>query len=899
MKSKPRHILALLLLVAFALAGALVQAAIVATNKKSDIRNTKHNLSVNAPTSNTVKAKNANDTQVCVFCHTPHSAPNSTVVAPLWNRKLSAVSTSGSTETYTPYNSSTIDAYDTGSAPGGSSKLCLSCHDGTMAIDTVGVLNGATEVTIPMNGLGTNSTMPVGAGKDTGFTRNLGTDLSNDHPISFTYNDAVATRDGELRKPSDVSSIVGMRTSRNYGGERPTLPLEAPPGTAPATDRQNGQMQCTTCHDPHLRDLNEGSNKSAKFLRLNRFQTTNQPSGTGFTPADDIICLACHDKAGVSWANSAHANKNVANYAYSDTAATQRDFPSGTEVWQVSCLNCHDTHTAKGARRLLRQGVENNATTTTQIAALEQTCYQCHGKNPIVSKSNGTVYPPKIEIDFTSTRHMPITSDDQNKTSPNESHNIGGTFNEGTVGVVDALNTALDCKSGASGFGKCGKDFLESTTQLATRHVECTDCHNPHRVVKFQDFRGLSSALGDLTKTPDGSTHPHDDSSGSTQKHTNIASGALRGSWGVEPNYDQTQKTDATFGTYVAGYAFASNPASFTVKRGDPGTSATANVSDTYVTREYQICLKCHSNYAYGSTPPTPGVSGGTTPSTANSVTKYSNQAMEFQAPSGHEGPATNACINKGWEAGAKATALTGNFNFNACNHRSWHPVMKPTGRTLTTRGSISTTNNPWRKPWANDVGGNTMYCSDCHGSNTTSASSVVPDDGVNTAKAWGPHGSKNDFVLKGAWTDAKGNTANLLCFKCHDSTAYSGTNTSSTRNTGFYDGGNTNRGNLHRYHANKLGELRCTWCHVAVPHGWKNKAFLVNLNDLGPEVGKTAGTVAPAGYYTNGPYYYKAALRVTTFAKSGAWSRDNCGGGQTDSNATSYMKNTMCNSPP
>ena len=41
--------------------------------------------------------------------------------------------------------------------------------------------------------------MPPGEGTASGFTRVLGTDLGNDHPISVTYNTALATRDGELR----------------------------------------------------------------------------------------------------------------------------------------------------------------------------------------------------------------------------------------------------------------------------------------------------------------------------------------------------------------------------------------------------------------------------------------------------------------------------------------------------------------------------------------------------------------------------------------------------------------------------------------------------------------------------------------------------------------------------
>ncbi|QDZ27720.1 cytochrome c3 family protein [Noviherbaspirillum sp. UKPF54] len=845
-------------LFAWLLITAIAQGAISVTNKISDVRGTKHNLSAVADGSSTPSGgkvpartiKASSETQVCVFCHTPHGAEAVTPGAPLWNRKLSG-------QTYTPYNSSSLEASATelANAPGGSSKLCLSCHDGTMAIDKVDVLNGAANATIAMNGQASPVKMPSGSAT-TGFTRDLGTDLRSDHPISFTYSSTLASNDGELRGPD--GTIVGTRVA---GAARPAMPLE------------NGQMQCATCHDPHLRDKTT-ANGNAKFLRMNRFQVT-QPGGGAFNTTNDIICLACHDKAGASWAYSAHANSQVATQTYKDAAAQQREFPSALDtpantsppVWQVSCLNCHDTHTVQGSRRLLREGTDStSAPKSGGNPAIEETCFQCHttsAGSAVNYTANTANAVPDIKTDFSLTRHMPIKSADQ--AAGVEVHDIGGVFNDN-----------IDANCSKTG-GKCGKDFLESQANLGVgdltrRHAECTDCHNPHRVVKFRDFRGKPA--GTITGTPDAAgTHPHTDDANTL--HSNIASGVLRGGWGVEPIYPNN--------------SFHSIPSSFTVKRGDPGTSASALVTDTYVTREYQICLKCHSNYGYsdnnkpdatGGTGnrPVPGA-GGTTTNSANGFSMYTNQAKEFQAPSTHQGPATNACLNMGTDAGA---------NVNNCNHRSWHPVMNATGRTTTTRGMSG--GNPWQAPWSNQVGSNTMYCSDCHGSAVTSVTSVIPDNGDN-GNPWGPHGSANDFVLKGQWTDTTGANANLLCFKCHDKTNYT-TRNDSGRKTGFYDG-STGKGNLHNYHVDRLGkELRCTWCHVAVPHGWKNKAFLVNLNDLGPEVGKPAGTAAPAGTYTNGPYYYKSVLRVTSFAKSGSWADTNCGG-------KDYMRNTMCSNPP
>ena len=72
---------------------------------------------------------------------------------------------------------------------------------------------------------------------------------------------------------------------------------------------------------------------------------------------------------------------------------------------------------------------------------------------------------------------------------------------------------------------------------------------------------------------------------------------------------------------------------------------------------------------------------------------------------------------------------------------------------------------------------------------------------------------------------------------------------------------GGSRDANLHIYHADRIGEVRCSWCHVAVPHGWKNKALLVNLNDVGPEAGLPAGTYGVT--YTTGTESHVAGSDV------------------------------------
>ena len=297
------------------------------------------------------------------------------------------------------------------------------------------------------------------------------------------------------------------------------------------------------------------------------------------------------------------------------------------------------------------------------------------------------------------------------------------------------------------------------------------------------------------------------------------------------------------------------------------------------MTREYQICLKCHSEYAY-TQPPLLGLSTGGTPSGTNDVDRYTDQAMEFQAPISDKG-----------ETGG--------------NHRSWHPVIAETGRSTGIRNANA---NNWLEPF-NDpslIGTQTMYCSDCHGSDTATGTiePVAGEDG----RSWGPHGSNNDFILKGEFGALTGNgQQDDLCFKCHSYSRYATPN-GEDFDSGF---GGSRAPNLHGWHADKIlgegGSWRCTFCHVAVPHGWKNKAFLVNLNDVGMEAGLAPGTQVrnntTAGY-TNGPYYLNALLKVVTFATSGNWEEGNCGSSGSPGNGETgkdWMRdsNENCESPP
>jgi predicted CXXCH cytochrome family protein len=169
-------------------------------------------------------------TELCKFCHTPHLA-QSVVGAPLWNHQSTV-------QSYTLYTSATFANKGgiTQTQPGPQSKLCLSCHDGTVANDSfanAGVIQSGTHYITSTNLIGGNGS------------------LTSDHPIAFTYNGALATLDGHLATP----------VSLNYVDAASQIPLYA------------GKLECASCHAVH-------DNTYGKFLR-----TANTGSA---------LCLTCH-----------------------------------------------------------------------------------------------------------------------------------------------------------------------------------------------------------------------------------------------------------------------------------------------------------------------------------------------------------------------------------------------------------------------------------------------------------------------------------------------------------------------------------------------------------------------------------------------------------------------------
>ena len=217
--------------------------------------------------------------EICVFCHTPHGG-DVTASVPLWNKDLTAA------PTYITYDTLGTTGLDGATAPVGSVSIaCLSCHDGTQAMDSV--LNA------PNTGM-TGTWTGTGVDPATGFmnsaTATLGADLTNDHPIGIQYGGGgitIGTPNPGLNGTTDPdfnqTGNIDMNGTIVWWVDTGTAGL----GTREKTDMQlytrteatvaggaQPFVECASCHDPH--------SENATFLRV-----SNDGSA---------VCLACHIK---------------------------------------------------------------------------------------------------------------------------------------------------------------------------------------------------------------------------------------------------------------------------------------------------------------------------------------------------------------------------------------------------------------------------------------------------------------------------------------------------------------------------------------------------------------------------------------------------------------------------
>ena len=669
----------------------------------ASITTTKHNLSSDNPGTYRATAEQ----RICLMCHTPH---NANPAGPLWNHTLSGA-------TYTPYSSSTLNAQP--GQPTGASKLCLSCHDGTVAVGSVYNMPGAYEEWLAPGVYRYSGTI-VGLEETIASSALLGIDLRDDHPISFLFDSTLASYSGEFFSPSTLDGPSGMGVKLD----------------------QNGELQCTSCHEPH-------SSENPKFLRV-AYQ-----DGGGF---GSPLCRTCHNKNG--WDTSKHRiSKAVWNGADTNPWHVEGQNLANDSVNSTpkanACENCHDPHAGGGGERLLKRDGE------------QRLCLACHGGTGLEGNVSDATDPT-----FNIERSL-------NKLYPHP-----------------VLDTAYDGRHRPKrGDVTTNYKVREDPDNLAgaNRHVKCQDCHNPHAV------------------QPGVSPNPEDDTI--TDNTSSAASNVLNLVWGVSPSWPSAWSE-----VYRSAYT---------------------EVDD--ILYQYQLCLKCHSDYAFDT------IANGT-----------SNIPDSYAYP----GPGIYKLTDQGKE-------------FNP-NNPSYHPVTEFAGKNdfkMTVSGTVYDYSSSLLKGFTPN---STMTCADCHSD---------PDTLAGTGPK-GPHGSDNWPILIAPYDETTGQSGTWdthLCFRCHDKNVYTyaGGTTSEWWRTGYSGSGMMGRKNLHAFH-NYRRNAPCMTCHSAVPHGMKRRALLIYgrspSTDAGadPEPYNAQSRRVPVTG-SNGADYGIPSARDVDAVQSGNWSKSYC----------------------
>jgi len=295
----------------------------------------------------------------CLYCHAPHSGINGSAgvqPTPLWSQKLSSV------QSYQVYSSATMVNKTNASPPlGSNSTLCLSCHDGTVAVGTLTPYGQ-----VPMSG------------SLSGTAADLGTNLQSTHPFSFVT---------PLQAASDIWPSLSA----------------SPPSTQDATGAVqliNGNVECGSCHNPHVQNIDSSSDflvidNSESALCLACHNTV--PSGTGMGMASAATASGSRTAATArnplaNWRTSIHAtatNRVVTQPSLVGDAVrrTNKTATLGpyTSMRRNGCLSCHVPH---NSAKVLLRGTD------------DQDCIVCHNGGTNVSPPAANVYAemslPKI-----------------------------------------------------------------------------------------------------------------------------------------------------------------------------------------------------------------------------------------------------------------------------------------------------------------------------------------------------------------------------------------------------------------------------------------------------------------------------------------------------------------------
>ncbi|TPW20609.1 MAG: hypothetical protein FD126_1515 [Elusimicrobia bacterium] len=355
---------------------------------------------------------------------------------------------------------------------------------------------------------------------------------------------------------------------------------------------------CVFCHSVHQPSRVESlwgrkdSQETFTFYAsnyLNNYLGMAQPTMADLQGSRSKLCLSCHD--GVTALGSVYnlAQPIVVQGALAASSVIGTDLsndhpvlydvrpgagppaqpgtnpeivlpPAGDKVKvygdskRVECTSCHDPHDDQNGSFLVKPN---------SGAALCLTCHQKTGWSASAHATSNRAYTPPGAAATTVAEWSCRSCHKAHGANAAQAYILRGA-EEATCYACHGTPALTGAKDVKSAYQKAYKHPVEAKSGVhknpetdasnlgaATRHAECWDCHNPHQA-KVGTHAPGSAAVGAV----------------------------LLGQWGVEPSY--------------GGTAFSR-----------PNAYARQVFTNTTSFKEHQLCLKCHSSYAFGDTPPT------------------------------------------------------------------------------------------------------------------------------------------------------------------------------------------------------------------------------------------------------------------------------------------------------
>ena len=346
----------------------------------------------------------------CTFCHAPHSGIGG--ITPLWNQKLSQSS-------YVPYTSSTENTQATQPTLGGTSSLCLSCHDGTVAV-------GQSAAYGPLPVVGSMNAAD-----------SFGTTLTGSHPFSLVL------------PIKDAANLVASLASQGKTAD--------PTG---AVKLVNGNIECTSCHSAHIQAIDKIAQN---------FLIRDSSNGQ--------MCLACHDPNRVMQGqiNPLAGFINSVHQTATNQVSPDGHVGSYPTVGVNACTSCHMSHNSVAPARLLRPATP----AAPSYDPVTQNCMTCHAGGTYVSPAAPNImseetkisHPLPVGVNFHDAAEAPLLNHNRHATCV-DCHSAHASNAEVTFSAPPAIRPP---QQGATGISAL--DGITPVIPAVNQYETCLRCH--------------------------------------------------------------------------------------------------------------------------------------------------------------------------------------------------------------------------------------------------------------------------------------------------------------------------------------------------------------------------------------------------------------------------------------